>query len=34
MTTDELKPRTKELALRVIRSVAALPNSIKGRAIH
>ena len=33
MTTDELKARTKELALRVIRLVDALPNSVKGRAI-
>ena len=32
MTTDELKARTKELALRVIRLVDALPNSVKGRA--
>jgi len=33
MTTDELKARTKEFALRVIRLVDALPNSVKGRAI-
>lgn len=33
MTTDELKARTKELALRVIRLVDALPNSVKGHAI-
>ena len=33
MTTDELKARTKELTLRVIRLVDALPNSVKGRAI-
>ncbi len=33
MITDELKVRTKELALRVIRLVDALPNSVKGRAI-
>ena len=33
MTTDELKARTKELALRVIRLVDALPTSVKGRAI-
>jgi len=32
MTTDELKARTKEFALRVIRLVDALPNSVKGRA--
>jgi four helix bundle protein len=33
MTTDELKARTKEFALRVIRLVDVLPNSVKGRAI-
>jgi four helix bundle protein len=33
MTTDELKERTKIFALRVIRLVDALPNSVKGRAI-
>jgi four helix bundle protein len=33
MTTDELKARAKEFALRVIRLVDALPNSVKGRAI-
>jgi four helix bundle protein len=33
MTTAELKARTKELALRVIRLVDALPNTVKGRAI-
>jgi four helix bundle protein len=33
MTTDELKARTKEFALRVIRLVDSLPNSVKGRAI-
>jgi len=33
MTTDELKARTEEFALRVIRLVDALPNSVKGRAI-
>jgi four helix bundle protein len=32
MTTDELKARAKEFALRVIRLVDALPNSVKGRA--
>ena len=30
MTTAELKARTKEFALRVIRLVDALPNTIKG----
>jgi four helix bundle protein len=33
MTTVELKARSKEFALRVIRLVDALPNTIKGRAI-
>jgi four helix bundle protein len=33
MTTPELKARTKEFALRVIRLVDALPNTVKGRAI-
>ena len=33
MTADELKLRTKEFALRVIRLVAALPKTIEGRAI-
>ena len=33
MTTAELKARTKEFALRVIRLVDVLPNSVKGRAI-
>ena len=33
MTTDELKARTKEFALRVTRLVDVLPNSVKGRAI-
>jgi four helix bundle protein len=33
MTTAELKERTKEFALRVIRLVDALPNTVKGRAI-
>lgn len=33
MTTDELKARTKQFALRVIKLVAALPKSIEGRAI-
>jgi four helix bundle protein len=33
MTTAELKARTKELALRVIRLVDALPNTVKSRAI-
>jgi four helix bundle protein len=33
MTTDELKARTKEFALRVIRLVDALPNTVKRRAI-
>ena len=33
MNADELKLRTKEFALRVIRLVAALPKTIEGRAI-
>lgn len=33
MNTDELKARTKEFALRVIKLVAALPKSVEGRAI-
>jgi len=33
VTSTELKARTKEFALRVIRLVDALPNTVKGRAI-
>jgi four helix bundle protein len=33
MTTDELKKRTKQFALRVIRLVRALPKTVEGRAI-
>lgn len=33
MTPDELKGRTKQFALRVIKLVVALPKSIEGRAI-
>ena len=33
MTPDELKARTKEFALRVIKLVAALPKNVEGRAI-
>jgi four helix bundle protein len=33
MTTAELKARTKEFALWVIRLLDALPNTVKGRAI-
>ena len=33
MTTAELKARTKDFALGVIRLVDALPNTVKGRAI-
>jgi len=33
VTADELKLRTKQFALRVIRLVAALPKTIEGRAI-
>src|ERR1700730_17964529 len=33
MTADELKLRTKQFALRVIKLVAALPKTIEGRGI-
>jgi four helix bundle protein len=33
MITAELKARTKEFALRVIRLIDALPNTVKGRTI-
>jgi four helix bundle protein len=33
MTADELKARTKQFALRVIKPVAALPKNVEGRAI-
>jgi four helix bundle protein len=33
MTPDELKSRSKQFALRVIKLVGALPKSIEGRAI-
>jgi four helix bundle protein len=33
MTAAELKARTKEFALRIIRLVDALPNTVKGRVI-
>jgi four helix bundle protein len=33
VTADELKLRTKQFALRIIRLVAALPKTIEGRAI-
>ena len=33
MTADELKLRTKQFALRVIKLVAVLPKTIEGRAI-
>ena len=33
MTADELKKRTKQFGLRVLKLVAALPNTIAGRAI-
>lgn len=33
VTSDELKRRTKQFALRVLKLVAALPNTIAGRAI-
>jgi four helix bundle protein len=33
MTSDELKKRTKQFALRVLKLVAALPKTVAGRAI-
>ena len=33
MSSDELKARTKEFALRIIRLVGALPRNVEGRAI-
>jgi len=33
MTADELKTRTKQFALRILKLVAALPNTVQGRAI-
>jgi four helix bundle protein len=33
MTPDELKKRTKQFALRILKLVAALPNTVQGRAI-
>ena len=33
MTADELKKRTKQFALRILKLVAALPNTVQGRAI-
>jgi four helix bundle protein len=33
MTSDELKKRTKQFSLRVLKLVAALPNTVAGRAI-
>ena len=33
MNSTELKDRTKQFALRVLKIVAALPNTIEGRAI-
>ena len=33
MDKDELKRRTKQFALRVMKLVGALPNSVEGRAI-
>ena len=33
MKPDELKDRTKQFALRVLKLVAALPKTIEGRAI-
>ena len=33
MNPEELKHRTKQFALRILKLVAALPNSVQGRAI-
>jgi four helix bundle protein len=33
MNAEELKKRTKEFSLRILRLVSALPNDVKGRAI-
>lgn len=33
MTADELKARTKQFALRIIKLIAAMPKSIEGRTI-
>src|SRR5438128_2023492 len=33
MNADDLKRRTKQFALRVLKLVAALPNAVEGRAI-
>jgi len=33
MQPEDLKKRTKQLALRILKLVAALPNSVQGRAI-
>ena len=33
MDADDLKQRTKQFALRILKLVAALPNSIQGRAV-
>src|SRR5437763_1354600 len=33
MTTDELKARTKQFALRVVTLVEVLPDSVRGRVI-
>ena len=33
MNADDLKKRTKQFALRILKIVAALPNTVQGRAI-
>jgi four helix bundle protein len=33
MNADDLKKRTKQFALRILKLVAALPNTVEGRAI-
>jgi four helix bundle protein len=33
MNADDLKKRTKQFALRILKLVAALPTSVQGRAV-
>src|SRR6185436_17829013 len=33
MDSDDLKKRTKQFALRILKLVAALPNTVEGRAV-
>jgi hypothetical protein len=34
MNADDLKKRTKKFALRILKLVAALPNTVEGRVIR